>query len=114
MTPVPQVVLDGTSAPEGWEQDSPTLYLHGSGVRIERKVYWNREGWVLIPVDLDRAVVRFTPDSEGLVQAFAAFAKGVLGRQGTRMAEGTEEVVGRDERADDSSEDDEKDEEDDS
>lgn len=65
--------------PEGWEQDSDTLYLHVSGVRIERRVYRNKEGWVLVPVDLDRAVVEFPPDGDGLSAAFAAFAKGALG-----------------------------------
>lgn len=61
--------------PEGWERDSDALYLHVSGVRIERRVYRNKEGWVLVPVDLDRAVVEFPPDDDGLARAFAAFAK---------------------------------------
>lgn len=68
--------------PEGWERDSETLYLHSSGVRIERRVYRNKEGWVLVPVDLDRPVVEFPPDADGLNRAFAAFAKGALGPPG--------------------------------
>ncbi|HZE97754.1 MAG TPA: hypothetical protein VE981_12065 [Planctomycetota bacterium] len=70
-----------STVPEGWVQDSHTLYLHSSGVRIERRVYRNKEGWVLVPVDLDRAVVEFAPNTEGLEQAFAAFARGALGSE---------------------------------
>jgi hypothetical protein len=66
------------SIPDGWTQDSHTLYLHSSGVRIERRIYRQREGWVLIPVDLDQAVVEFSPDSDGLALAFAAFAGGMF------------------------------------
>ena len=60
----------------GWEQDSPTLYLHASGVRIERRLYKNQDGWYLVPVDLDRSVVRFPPDEMGLELAFADFLRG--------------------------------------
>jgi hypothetical protein len=31
-------------APEGWEKESDTLYLHPSGVRIERRIYRKKEG----------------------------------------------------------------------
>lgn len=68
--------------PVGWEQDSHTLYLHESGVRIERRIYRNKEGWILVPVDLDRAVLEFSPNSVGLDQAFAAFAGGALAPKG--------------------------------
>ena len=68
----------GFVVPLGWEQDSETLYLHGTGVRIERMIYRKKEGWILIPVDLGRAVVEFPPTSEGLEQAFGAFGKGDL------------------------------------
>ena len=64
--------------PEGWEPDSPTLYLHASGVRIEKRIYRNKEGWVLVPVDLDRKVLEFSPDAKGLEEAFAAFSGGAL------------------------------------
>jgi len=63
---------------EGWTRDSETLYLHSSGVRIERRIYRGREGWILVPVDLDRAVVEFRPDAGGMEKAFAAFATGCL------------------------------------
>jgi hypothetical protein len=61
------------AVPEGWVQDSQTLYLHESGVRIERRVYRQKEGWVLVPVELDKKVLEFAPNTEGLEQAFAAF-----------------------------------------
>jgi hypothetical protein len=68
----------GFAAPDGWDQESETLYLHRSGVRIERMIYRKKEGWVLVPVDLDRPVIEFPPSSEGLEHAFAAFSKGIL------------------------------------
>jgi hypothetical protein len=107
-----------STIPEGWTQDSHTLYLHSSGVRIERRVYRSKEGWVLVPVDLDRAVVEFAPNSDGLGQAFAAFAEGVLGPAGSvPQSKGREaqEAARRDETPDAASDDEEKekDEEDD-
>jgi hypothetical protein len=62
--------------PPGWEKDSATLYLHETGVRIEKRVYREKEGWILIPVDLDTPVTEFSPDKEGLAAAFAAWTKG--------------------------------------
>ena len=64
------------SLPPGWEKDSATLYLHETGVRIEKRVYREQEGWILVPVDLDTPVTAFTPDKDGLAQAFAAWTKG--------------------------------------
>lgn len=61
--------------PEGWEKDSPALYLHTTGARIEKRLYREKEGWILVPLDLDTPVSEFSPDKEGLIQAFAAFAK---------------------------------------
>jgi len=63
------------SLPPGWEKDSATLYLHETGVRIEKRVYREQEGWILVPVDLDTPVTAFTPDKDGLAQAFAAWTK---------------------------------------
>lgn len=97
--------------PEGWEQDSPTLYLHSSGVRIEHRVYRNKEGWVLIPVDLDRAVVEFAPSSDGLEQAFAAFASGALGPvkiTSTQKSRDAKEAARRDETLEAAADDEEK------
>lgn len=69
-------------APAGWERDSETLYLHGSGVRIERRTYRGREGWMLVPADLDRLVRVFPPTDEGLKAAFEAFGSPVSGAEG--------------------------------
>jgi hypothetical protein len=76
------------AVPEGWVQDSQTLYLHESGVRIERRVYRQKEGWVLVPVELDRKVLEFTPNTEGLTQAFSAFAEELLKKGPTSATEG--------------------------
>ena len=106
----------GFVVPLGWEQDSETLYLHGTGVRIERMIYRKKEGWILIPVDLDRAVVEFPPTSEGLEQAFGAFGKGALEPEDTGTSKEVVEArkaARRDENPYDSSDSDEEDEEDD-
>jgi mannose/cellobiose epimerase-like protein (N-acyl-D-glucosamine 2-epimerase family) len=64
--------------PKGWERESDTLFIHATGVRIERRVYREKEGWFLIPADLDQEVLGFDPTPEGRDQAFAAFAEGKL------------------------------------
>lgn len=64
--------------PKGWERESDTLFIHHTGVRIERRVYREKEGWFLIPTDLDQEVLGFDPTPEGRDQAFAAFAEGKL------------------------------------
>ncbi len=72
-------IAPGVHLPPGWVKDSETLFLHSNGVRIERRCYRKQDGWNLVPVDLDRAVIQFTPDSAGLRKAFAAFVGGALG-----------------------------------
>lgn len=85
-TPAPGILEMDILVPDGWERNSDTLYLHGSGVRIERRAYRKREGWILVPVDLDRAVLEFPPVDEGLQRAFAAFAAGALEPEGVPPA----------------------------
>jgi hypothetical protein len=64
--------------PKGWTRDSEKLFIHNTGVRIQLMTYRQKEGWFLVPTDLDQAVVEFTPTPEGRDQAFEAFASGVL------------------------------------
>jgi len=66
------------SVPKGWERDSDKLYIHNSGVRIQLMTYRQKEGWYLVPVDLDQPVVEFEPTPEGRDKAFEAFAKGAV------------------------------------
>jgi len=40
--------------------------------------YKGKDGWFLVPVDLDAAVVEFEPTKEGCDKALEAFAKGAL------------------------------------
>jgi hypothetical protein len=61
-----------------WERDSDKLFIHESGIRIQRMAYKGKEGWFLIPTDLDQAVLEFEPTPEGRDKAFESFAKGVL------------------------------------
>jgi hypothetical protein len=103
----------GAETPEGWERDSETLYLHPSGVRIERRLYRQKEGWFLIPADLDRPVMEFAPDEAGLAQAFAAFSGGALEPKGpglTKRVQEARDAARRDEKPDDPSEDEDPDE----
>jgi len=64
--------------PKGWDRESVALFIHDSGVRIERRSYRKREGWFLIPTDLDQEVIGFDPTPKGRNLAFAAFAEGRL------------------------------------
>jgi hypothetical protein len=72
--------------PKGWKHKSDTLFVNATGVRIERRVYREREGWFLIPDDLAREVVYFDPTPEGRDQAFVAFAEGLLAKTSKQKA----------------------------
>jgi hypothetical protein len=67
-----------SATPKGWEKDSDKLFIHNSGVRIQLMTYRQKEGWYLVPTDLDQPVVEFEPTPEGRQKAFEAFAAGVL------------------------------------
>lgn len=68
----------GFSPPKGWDKESETLFIHENGTRIERRVYREKDGWFIIPVDLDAEVLGFDATPEGRDQAFAAFAEGKI------------------------------------
>ena len=67
-----------SSTPKGWEKDSDKLFIHETGIRIARMTYKGKDGWYLVPVDLDAVVVEFEPTPEGRDKAFEAFDKGVV------------------------------------
>ena len=67
-----------SGVPNGWEKDSDKLFIHETGSRIQRMTYKGKDGWFLVPVDLDAAVIEFEPTNEGRDKAFEAFAKGAL------------------------------------
>jgi hypothetical protein len=72
---------------------------------------------MLVPVDLDRPVMDFSPTREGMEQAFSAFAKGLLEPKATGVTDKVmeaREAARRDEDPFASSDDEEEDEEDDS
>ena len=60
--------------PEDWEKDSQTCYVHKTLIRVESMKYKGKEGWCLIPTDLDQPVQEFDPTNEGVDKAFEAFA----------------------------------------
>lgn len=63
------------TAPKGWEKDSEKLYIHRTGARIQLMTYREKEGWYLVPAELDQPLMGFLPTSEGRDKAFEAFAK---------------------------------------
>jgi hypothetical protein len=63
--------------PKGWEKDSDKLYIHESGVRVQRMVYKGKDGWYLVPLDLDLPCVEFEATNEGRDKAFEQFEKGL-------------------------------------
>jgi hypothetical protein len=99
-------------APAGWERESETLYLHPSGVRIERRIYRKKEGWVLVPVDLDQKVLEFSPDDSGLGQAFAAFDRGAMTPEASTVSpavQAARDAARQDEKPEEPSEDEDED-----
>ena len=68
----------GFTAPKGWDKESETLFIHDSGTRVERRTYREKDGWFIIPVDLDQEVVGYDPTPEGRDKAFQDFAEGKI------------------------------------
>jgi hypothetical protein len=66
----------GFSPPKGWDKESETLFIHSSGARIERRTYREKDGWFIIPADLDQEVVGYDPTPEGRDKAFTDFVEG--------------------------------------
>lgn len=65
----------------GWTKEADDLFIHTSGARIAKTTYQQKEGWFLMPADLDAPVLEFPPTEEGRAQAFETFAKGIPSRK---------------------------------
>jgi len=113
-----------SGVPKGWEKDSDKLFIHETGVRIARQTYKGKDGWYLIPVDLDAAVLEFDPTPEGRDKAFEAFGKGALvtkpkktkaasTKKTTKVAKTEDGEDAKDEKGKDKEKDKDKDEDDD-
>jgi hypothetical protein len=81
------------TAPKGWEKDSDKLFIHSTGVRIQFMTYRQKEGWYLVPTDLDQPVIEFEPNPEGRAKAFEAFASGVMDTKPKRKKAEPSEAV---------------------
>ncbi len=81
----------GFATPKDWSKESDTLYIHENGTRIARTTYQHKEGWFLMPVDLDLPVLEFPATDAGREQAFEAYEKGAL-KAAKRKAAPVEEV----------------------
>ena len=107
-----------SGVPKGWEKDSDKLFIHETGIRITRMMYKGKDGWYLVPVDLDAAVVEFEPTPEGRDKAFEAFAKGALATKpkktkATSSRKAVAKVVPKEEEGEEKEKEDDDDEDDD-
>jgi len=68
----------GFATPRDWSKESDTLYIHDNGTRIAKTTYQHKDGWFLMPVDLDLPVLEFPATDAGREQAFEAYEKGAL------------------------------------
>ena len=66
------------TVPKGWSRENEKLYIHTTGVRIQRMTYRGNDGWYIVPVDLDQPLIPFDATSEGQEKAFEAYATGAL------------------------------------
>lgn len=80
------------STPKGWEKDNDKLYIHSTGVRVQLMSYRQKEGWYLVPIDLDTPVIEFEPTPEGRAKAFETFATGILDTKPKRKKAETPEA----------------------
>lgn len=62
-------------APKGWTSETDALFIHTTGARIQRTTYRQKEGWFLIPTEIETPVVEFAPNAEGRDKAFAEFPR---------------------------------------
>lgn len=78
--------------PKGWKRESDTLFTHANGAQIQRRAYREKEGWFLIPPDLDQEVLGFDPTPEGREKAFTAFTEAKLKRPKKTSTQAAQEV----------------------
>ena len=95
--------------PTDWDKDSQTLYIHKNLVRIELMKYRGKEGWCLIPTDLDQPVQEFDPTPEGRDKAFEAFPTLAPPPKKKRVSKKKKKVVKKVEPEEDEKDDDEDD-----
>ena len=52
-----------------------SIFIHTSGARIQRMTYRQKEGWYVVPLDIETPVIEFEPTNEGRDKAFAEFPR---------------------------------------
>ena len=65
----------GFDPPKNWSKESEDLFIHKSDYRVQRRTYQGKEGWFLIPPDLDTPPLPFAMTPQGRDEAFDYFSK---------------------------------------
>ena len=61
--------------PKDWTKEDNELFIYKDGTRIHKTTYNSKQGWFLIPADLDESVVEYEDNDDGRDLAFEQFTK---------------------------------------
>ena len=73
--------------PKDWTKEDDELFVYKDGTRIHKTTYNSKQGWFLIPVDLDETVIEYADTEEGRDLAFEEFTKKVDDEKARKKAE---------------------------
>ncbi len=77
----------GFELPKDWTKENSDLYIYKDGTRIHKTTYNSKQGWFLIPVDLDETVVEYSDSTEGRDLAFEEFTQKIDDEKARKKAE---------------------------
>lgn len=65
----------GEELPKDWTKEDSELYIYKDGTRITKTTYNSKQGWFLMPADLDETVLEYEDTDEGKNLAFEEFTQ---------------------------------------
>ncbi len=73
--------------PKDWTKEDDELFVYKDGTRIHKTTYNSKQGWFMIPVDLDETVIEYADTDEGRDLAFEEFTQKVDDEKARKKAE---------------------------
>ena len=73
--------------PKDWTREDDELFVYKDGTRIHKTTYNSKQGWFMIPVDLDETVIEYADTEEGRDLAFDEFTQKVDDEKARKKAE---------------------------
>ena len=73
--------------PKDWTKENGDLFIYKDGTRIHNTTYNSKQGWFMIPSDLDETVLEYEDSTEGRDLAFDEFTQKVDDEKARKKAE---------------------------